>query len=86
VLHIPVNTKLLIRQKDTGTQTKRNRYNRFENMKAVFYTPNPKDFTDKNVILVDDVITTGATLEACGQALLNCNISKLNLVAIAFAE
>jgi ComF family protein len=86
VLHIPVSTSHLIRRLNTGTQTKKNRYNRFENMKAVFHTTIPEELAGKHVILVDDVITTGATLEACGQVLLDCGISKLSIAAVAFAE
>ena len=86
VLQVPVNTALLIRLKDTGTQTKKNRYSRFENMKAVFDAPLQEELRGKNIILVDDVITTGATLESCGQVLLNCGISRLNIAALAFAE
>ncbi|SEA85237.1 ComF family protein [Pedobacter hartonius] len=86
VLQVPVNTSLLVRRRNTGTQTKKNRYSRFENMKAVFYAPMPEELAAKNVILVDDVITTGATLESCGQVLLNCGVSTLNIAAVAFAE
>lgn len=86
VMHVPVNTTQLIRQRSTGTQTKRNRYNRFENMKAVFSVPDSAPLAGKHVLLVDDVITTGATLEACGQVLLDTGLNKLSIAAIAFAE
>lgn len=86
VMHIPVGTTQLIRQRATGTQTKRNRYKRFENMKAVFSVQDSAELTDKHVLLVDDVITTGATLEACGQVLLDTGLTKLSIAAIAFAE
>ncbi|HEY0177784.1 MAG TPA: phosphoribosyltransferase family protein, partial [Pedobacter sp.] len=69
-LHIPVGTTQLIRQKATGTQTRKSRYDRFENMRSVFHVPDAASLAGKHIILVDDVITTGATLEACGQVLL----------------
>lgn len=86
VLHVPVGSTQLIRRRATGTQTKRNRYKRFENMQSVFSAPNPAELAGKHVLLVDDVITTGATLEACGQVLLDCGLDKLSIAALAFAE
>jgi ComF family protein len=86
VIHIPVGTTQLIRQRSTGSQTKRNRYNRYENMKAVFHLSEPAMIAGKHVLLVDDVITTGATLEACAEVLLNGGLKKLSIAAIAFAD
>lgn len=85
-LGIPVSDKLLIRRKATATQTKKNRYTRFENMRSVFAVPDPAGLDGKHVILVDDVITTGATLEACGQLLLDSGAAKLSIAALAFTE
>lgn len=85
-LHIPVLTTALIRQVQTTSQTKKSRYNRFENMKAVFHIADPAALKGKHIMLVDDVITTGATLEACAQVLLASGISKLSIVALAFTE
>ncbi len=84
VLQLPVDTRLLTRQVNTDTQTKRNRYNRFENMKTVFQVHQPQYLKNKHVLLVDDVITTGATLEACGKLLLENGLNKLSIAAIAF--
>lgn len=86
VMGVPVANNLLLRQKATATQTKKSRYNRFENMLNVFGLSQPAALTGKHVILVDDVITTGATLEACGQLLLNNGVGKVSIVALAFAE
>lgn len=86
VLQLPVNTTQLIRKVPTTTQTKKTRFERSENMKAVFIVLEPDKLKDKHIILVDDVITTGATLESCGQVLLDCGISKLSITALAYAE
>jgi len=85
-LQIPVNTGHLVRSQATETQTKKNRYNRFKNMRSVFQVKNPEMLAGKHIILVDDVITTGATLEACAQVLLDCGVAKISIVALAFAE
>lgn len=85
-LNILMNSNTLIRTTTTDTQTKKGRYMRFENMKTVFSVKNKENLTDKHVLLVDDVITTGATIEACAIELHKCGIKKLSIVAAAFAE
>jgi ComF family protein len=83
---IPVDTDNLIRVKHTDTQTKKSRFSRYENMKEVFTIRDPEKFAGKHILLVDDIITTGATLEACGIELLKIEGVKLSLAAIAYAE
>lgn len=85
-LQISVSTNHLLRDKSTESQTKKARYTRYENMQAVFNINNPQDLKGKHILLVDDVITTGATLEACGTSLLNSGVQKLSIAAVAFAE
>ncbi|WP_246254451.1 ComF family protein [Pedobacter foliorum] len=85
-LNIEVNSDLLIRTITTDTQTKKGRHMRFENMKTVFSVKNKGNLIDKHILLVDDVITTGATIEACAIELHKCGIKKLSIVAAAFAE
>lgn len=85
-LHISVSTTHLLRNKQTESQTKKSRYTRYQNMETVFSLQNADELKDKHILLVDDVITTGATLEACGTALLNGGIKKLSIAALAFAE
>lgn len=85
-LQISVSTGHLLRDKSTESQTKKARYTRYENMQAVFNINNPQDLKGKHILLVDDVITTGATLEACGTSLLNSGVQKLSIAAVAFAE
>lgn len=85
-LQIPVSNTHLLRINATESQTKKSRYVRYENMDSVFSVSNGKDLEKLHILLVDDVITTGATLEACGMSLLNCGIKKLSVAALAFAE
>ncbi|MFI5451868.1 ComF family protein [Pedobacter sp. UC225_61] len=86
ILAVPVSTTHLLRDKSTDSQTKKSRYIRYENMRSVFNIYHAKQIENLHVLLVDDVITTGATLEACGNALLTIGIKKLSIAAIAFAK
>ena len=85
-LEIEVSSTHLLKNKITETQTKKSRYTRFENMETVFIVNHKEELENLHILLVDDVITTGATLEACGNALLASGIRKLSIAAIAFAE
>ncbi len=85
-MDVPVNENQLVRKKTTETQTKKSRYTRYENMLTVFEINNPEILKNKHVLLVDDVITTGATIEACGNSLLKCGVKKLSITSIAFTK
>jgi ComF family protein len=86
VLGVKLSTSHLWRKKATDSQTKKSRYIRFENMQTVFSVNEDKRLENLHILLIDDVITTGATLEACGNVLLAAGIRKLSIAAIAFAE
>ena len=86
VLDVKFSEGHLFRTKSTETQTKKARYTRFENMQSVFDVKHEEELENLHILLVEDVITTGATLEACGNTLLNTSIKKLSIAAIAFAE
>lgn len=81
-----VSLNNLVRLKATETQTHKSRFLRFENMQEVFTIMNPEDLRNKHVLLVDDVVTTGSTLEACGIELLKIEGLKLSIATIAYAE
>ncbi|EDM37110.1 putative amidophosphoribosyl-transferase [Pedobacter sp. BAL39] len=85
-LQAPLNTNHLIRHSATSSQTRKNRYQRYENMKSVFAVCDETALKDKHILLVDDVITTGATIEACALELHRCGIRKLSIFALAFAD
>jgi len=83
---IPVDENNLVRLRATETQTHRSRFSRFENMQQVFTLTNPEVLRNKHVLLVDDIVTTGSTLEACGTELLKTEGLKLSIATIACAE
>src|SRR6201986_5409717 len=85
-LNVPVDEHNLVRVRATETQTHRSRFSRFENMQEVFALKDPKALINKHVLLVDDVVTTGSTLEACGAELLKVEGLKLSIATIACAE
>lgn len=85
-LNIPVEENNLVRTIATETQTHRSRFARFENMQEVFIIINPERLINKHVLLVDDIVTTGSTLEACGTQLLKIEGLKLSIATIAYAE
>jgi len=85
ILKIPVLKDIVIRNRPTSTQTKKNRMERWQNVSDVFTITNPDKLKDKSVLLIDDVITTGATLEACGNNIIKAGCSDLFLASLAFA-
>lgn len=85
-LSATVRTDLLIRKKDTETQTRKSRYERWENIQDVFVVANAKELNDKHILLVDDVFTTGATIEGCVTALRSMANVKVSVVTLAYAS
>jgi ComF family protein len=84
-MNIPVNNHLLTRTKATETQTRKSRFNRYQNVKEIFMVSHPREWAGKHLVLVDDVITTGATLESCIQALAAIPDVKISIACIATA-
>lgn len=80
-----LRTDLLFRKVFTDTQTKKSRYERWENVEDVFGVSNAEELNGKHVLLVDDVITTGATIEGCAQVLKNAADVKVSVVSLAYA-
>jgi len=84
VMHVPVLPDGLIRLKDTETQTNKSRFSRWENVKDVFAVEQKEQLQGKHVLIVDDIITTGATMEACIHALNAIPVESVSVASIGY--
>ncbi|HSO78162.1 MAG TPA: hypothetical protein VLQ76_06300 [Bacteroidales bacterium] len=86
VTGVPVAEELLKRDAEGTSQTKRGRYDRWENVEGLFTVTNPMAISGKHVLLTDDVITTGSTMEACINALHGAADVRVSVIALAAAQ
>ena len=86
VLDKPVLKSAVMRNAFTDIQTKKNRIQRWQNMEGRFQLLDAATIEGKHVLLVDDVVTTGATLEACGTELLKASNTKLSVATLCFSS
>lgn len=84
-LEIKTLTDVLLKTRETVSQTKENKQERFENIKGSFKIIEAGILKGKNIAIVDDVLTTGATLEEIAQILKNVGVSKVVIITIATA-
>ena len=82
----PIIKDAIIRTSFSETQTQQNRINRWQNMNGIFALKNAAIISHKQLLLVDDVTTTGATLEACGAVLLSAPGVKLSIATVAYTS
>jgi len=85
-LQIPWLATGLRRLEHTASQTRKNRLERWKNVAEVFEAADPAAVQGKHVLVVDDVLTTGATLEACAAALLAAGAAEVSIATIASAD
>ena len=83
--HSRVDFKNVVRVNNNATQTRKGRWERWKNVEHIFKVLNPEPFRGRHVLLVDDVVTTGATLEACGKVILEAGVDKLSILTLALA-
>src|SRR3546814_18634895 len=84
-MHKTVDSSMLVREHGTGSQTARSRYERFRNMNKAFSVASPLQLRGLHVLLVDDVITTGATLTTCAASILQVEVTSVSIATIAYA-
>lgn len=84
VVHIPWRDDVLIRQFHTSTQTRKSRIERWKNVSDVFELHAPSAIANKHILLIDDVITTGASMDACAAMLLAKKAASVSICSLAF--
>ncbi len=85
-IQAPVLEDVIIRPQHTETQTKKGRVERWKNMEGKFVLVKPDAICNKHLLLIDDVVTTGATLEACGNELLKAGNVRLSIATFCSAS
>lgn len=85
VLACKIDTTSLLRKVNTDSQTRKTKFERWENVKEIFNLTNSTSLENKHILLVDDVITTGSTIEGCCHTLGQINGIRISVVAIATA-
>lgn len=86
ILNVPIAEHCLVRSVFTDTQTKKSREERWQNVKDIFKLEKPEKLSHKHVLLIDDVLTTGATLMSAGKALSQVDGIKISVVTAACAS
>ena len=86
VMNKPVLKDAVARTINTDSQTKKGRIDRWLNMEGRFELIKGQDISNKHILLVDDVITTGATLEACGKELVKAENVQLSIATLCFSS
>ena len=81
----PLDCDTLFRAIENPTQTKKGIFERWENVEGIFEIKNREAFNGKHVLLIDDVLTTGATIVACATAILKCENVSLSVATLAMA-
>jgi ComF family protein len=85
VLNLPIIDKAVIRPHHTETQTRKGRIERWQNMEGKFLLRDPLLIKNKHLLLIDDVITTGATIESCGEEILKVEGTSLSIASLCIA-
>ena len=85
-MNIPVREDVIIKHTNTRSQTRMNRIERGKNVRSSFQLADKQGIQGRHILLVDDVLTTGATIEACANHLLESNGVKLSILCMCLAR
>jgi len=80
-----INDTNIDRKIDNPSQTKNTRFERWKNTDGIFEIVDESEFQDKHVLLIDDVVTTGSTLEVCAKLILDCPNAKVSIYTVGSA-
>ncbi|MDR0427550.1 MAG: ComF family protein [Dysgonamonadaceae bacterium] len=86
ITHIPIDTSILYREKANISQTTKGAFDRWKNTSGIFNIKNAQTLQGKHVLLIDDVLTTGSTLEACAHALLKAKSVKISILTLGITR
>lgn len=86
VTGIMIDTESVVRRKNTETQTHKSMFERWENVDGIFELRNPESLVGKHVLIVDDVLTTSATVAACASSLKDVEGVRISILTLAVAE
>lgn len=86
ILKKPVSVNNLCRKIHSSSQTRKNRFERWQNVEKIFKINHPDELHNKHILLLDDVVTTGSTLEACASEILKVPDTKVSIATLAYAD
>lgn len=86
IMNIPMMPNNLIRTHHNDSQTRKSNYERWENVEGIFSVKRIEDLSHRKILLIDDIITTGSTIESCASALRKIPELKLSIAALAIAD
>ena len=86
VTGIPIDTESVVRRKNTETQTRKSSLERWENVEGIFELHHAESLTGKHILIVDDVLTTGATTVECASCLTGIEGIRISVLTLAMAE
>ena len=86
ITDIPIAGNIVSRQAFVGSQTDKDRWGRMKNVEGVFHLDTPEKIRGKHLLIIDDVVTTGATVISCAKELTKAGNVKISVLSLGFAK
>lgn len=86
ITKLPVDGKAVRRKSFKGSQTKMDRWQRNDNVRDVFMLKHGEGLAGKHILIVDDVVTTGATVISCAEEIMKCGDVKFSVMSLGFTK